>query len=460
MSTSLLRAGAAAADITPAKGTQIAGNIGVKRPAEVFESPLHARALILESDGQCLCVLSTDVLAIRDDYVAEVRRRAQARFGLDPAKIIVNCTQNHLAPSVGHCFCLDEAFWRRYVPDELEWVLGGDRAYNEHFLDGCIHAIEGALATIRPVTARFGRAIEGRIGFNRRTIMRDGTAVMHPAAGDTNILQVEGPMDPEVSLLTLRDADGRCVSALMHFSCHPCHSAGPLTIAHAWPGAWCEGMIPVLGEGAVPLVMNGCCGNLHPRNPLAPEQTHDYRSMGRVLTEDGRAILGKQEDAAGLPLDVRRTILHIPLRELDPALIEEYKHLLEQHPTPMWLDAEQTRIDRAWIFALSRVDLALHRARQPWYDYEVQVFRIGDLALVALTGEPFAEGQLDLKLRSPARYTMVAHMSNGYVGYIPTPAAIAHGGFEVQWSKLVPEALQTIVDTSVSLLNELFKNSK
>ena len=459
MSTTQLRAGAAAAEITPVRGTQIAGNIGVRRPAEVFESPLHARALVLENGGQSLCVLATDVLAIRDDYAAEVRRRVQARFGLDPARVIVNCTQNHLAPGVGHCFCLDEAFWRRYVPDELEWVLGGDSAYNERFFDGVLRAIGEALANMQPVTARAARTIEGRIGFNRRVIMRDGTAMMHPAGGDPNILQVEGPMDPEVSMLTLRATDGRCVSALMHFSCHPCHNAGELTIAGGWPGAWCEGMTQVLGDGAVPLAINGCCGNLHPRNPIAPEQTHDYRAMGRVLTEDGRVIIDRAEDVAALPLDVRRKILRIPLREPDPALIDESKLLLAKHPTPMWLNAEHTRIDWKWIYAISRVDLALHRARQPWYDYEVQAFRIGDIALVALTGEPFSEGQLELKLRSPARYTMVAHMSNGYVGYIPTPAAIARGGFETNtahWSKLVPDALQTIVDTSVGLLKEMF----
>jgi len=181
--------------------------------------------------------------------------------------------------------------------------------------------------------------------------------------------------------------------------------------------------------------------------------------MGRVLTDDGRAILDRLEDVPGLPLDVRRAIVRIPLRELDSAVVDEARRLLDAHPTPMWLDAERTRIDWEWIYAISRVDLALHRARQPWYDYEVQAFRIGDVALLALTGEPFAEGQLEIKLRSPARYTQVAHMSNGYVGYIPTPAAIARGGFETRtshWSKLVPEALQTIVDTSVGLLDEMF----
>jgi len=455
--TLLLRAGAAQADITPAPGTQIAGNIGVRRPATVFADPLIARALILGGATEWWCLISTDATMARGDYAEEVRRQAQACFGLDPARVIVNCTQNHHAPSVGHCFCQDEAFWRQYVPDELEWVLGGDPAYNELFYAGVLRAIGDALAAVRPVTARVGRTIEGRIAFNRRGIMRDGTAMMHP--GGAEILQIEGPIDPEVSLLTLRDAAEGCVAALMHFSCHPCHNVDQLTIANGWPGAWSAGMGAVLGDGAVPLVMNGCCGNLHPRNPLAPEQTHDYRTMGRILTDDAHILLDDMEDVPGLPLDIRRAIVRIPLRELDQTIVDAAQCLLDAHPTPMWLDEEHTRIDWEWIYAISHVDLARHRARQPWYDYEVQAVRIGDLALLALTGEPFVEGQLEIKLRSPARYTQIAHMSNDYVGYIPTPAAILRGGFETvtsHWSKLVPEALQTIVDTSLGLLEEMF----
>lgn len=76
-------------------------------------------------------------------------------------------------------------------------------------------------------------------------------------------------------------------------------------------------------------------------------------------------------------------------------------------------------------------------------------------------GEPFAEGQLDVKLRSPAPLTIVGHMANKYVGYIPTKAACAAGGLEahpmhVYWSKLEPDALQKITNKSVELLNELY----
>ena len=69
------------------------------------------------------------------------------------------------------------------------------------------------------------------------------------------------------------------------------------------------------------------------------------------------------------------------------------------------------------------------------------------------------EGQLRIKLESPFDYTFVAHMSNRYVGYIPTPEAIRRGGYETRpscGSKLAPEALQTITDRSVELLEELY----
>jgi hypothetical protein len=105
------------------------------------------------------------------------------------------------------------------------------------------------------------------------------------------------------------------------------------------------------------------------------------------------------------------------------------------------------------------MDLRAFRAEQPYYDYEIQVFRLGNTALVAWVGKPFVEAQLHLKLHSPAAFTMVAHMPNGYVGYIPTPEALQRGGYETwtsNWSKFQPEALEQIGDAAIELVNGLF----
>lgn len=457
-----LRAGAAEVDITPAKGIQIAGNIGVLRPVEEILEPLFGKALVLESDGRRICILSTDVLAIRDDYAAEIRRRACERYGFAASEVLVHCTQNHSAPSVGHCFCLDEAFWRQWVSEELDWVLGGDRRYNEPLIEGLMAAVGRALRNMKPAAVTVGRGVDGRLAFNRRCILRDGTARCHPPVCDPNILQVEGPVDPEVGLAVLRDETGGGIAALLHFSCHPPPGGGPRSIAAGWPGAWCDGMRKLL-PGAVPIVLNGCCGNLHPSNPISPIRA-THREMGTMLSETSQKVLAtlqNVETPTGLSsfLDARTKRLRIPLRELDPSAVEAARVLLEKNPQPMWLDQEKTRIDWAWIYAISMLDLARHRAKQPFYDYEIQAFRIGNLAVVALTGEPFVEGQLEIKLNSPSAYIQIAHMSNGYVGYIPTRAALKRGGYETNtahWSKLVPEALETIVSETLNVLADLY----
>ena len=46
------KVGAAWADITPAPGTQLAGDIGRRRPLEEVRMPLKARALVIEHKGQ------------------------------------------------------------------------------------------------------------------------------------------------------------------------------------------------------------------------------------------------------------------------------------------------------------------------------------------------------------------------------------------------------------------------
>ena len=101
------------------------------------------------------------------------------------------------------------------------------------------------------------------------------------------------------------------------------------------------------------------------------------------------------------------------------------------------------------MYAMTRLNLHAHQQRVPEFDYEFEVLRIGDIALVAVPGEPFVEGQLAIKLRSPTYPTYVVHHCHSYVGYVPTKEAFARGGYETRTgsgSKLIPEALDMIVD--------------
>ena len=78
---------------------------------------------------------------------------------------------------------------------------------------------------------------------------------------------------------------------------------------------------------------------------------------------------------------------------------------------------------------------------------------------MGLPGEPFVEGQLRIKLESPANSTYVVHGTTEYAGYLPIKEAIKRGGHEGKtsyWSKLAPEALDLVVGEAVKMLKELF----
>ena len=450
-----LRAGAAQVDLTPPLGTQIAGDIGRYRPAEWIMDPIYAKALVLECGGKKLCILSLDLLAICRPWVEEIRRGA-AELGYEPEAVMCHVVQNHAAPSLGHLMVSDEC---DMVPPELDWLCGGDDRYHPMAVECILEAIRLADERLEPVRMAVGRAMDGRVAFNRRFVMRDGTAEMNPRARLDEVLYREGPIDPEVGVAWFTTPDLRTVAALLHHTCHPVHGYPKRYISAGWPGAWSNEMRRFLDPDCVPLVINGCCGNVHHADILNPDHVDDFHRMGRLLAQSTRKAMETAWCRGVDRIDWATRHVAIPLRTLAPEVVRDARERLRQHPEPEWVDETHTVVTRAWWYAVSNVDLAEYTKRHPTFDYEIQAFRIGDVALVALTGELFVQGQLRLKVESPQPFTFVAHMSNAYVGYIPTPEAIGRGGYESNpwWSsKLAPEALDTIVNESVGLLDDLF----
>jgi hypothetical protein len=163
----------------------------------------------------------------------------------------------------------------------------------------------------------------------------------------------------------------------------------------------------------------------------------------------------KQEAA----LDWRVRRLKIPIRQVDPQELEHARKLLRDHPNPSWTGKPGYSVDQGWAMAANMVDLDNLRRRTPEFEYDIQIFRIGDVALVGLPGEPFVEGGLRMKLASPTFPTYIVHDVNHYVGYLPTKEAFPRGGHETatgNWSRLVPEALDIIIESATELLRDMF----
>ena len=90
--------------------------------------------------------------------------------------------------------------------------------------------------------------------------------------------------------------------------------------------------------------------------------------------------------------------------------------------------------------------------------------RIGDGAIVTGPGETFTEYGIAIKQRSPAAPTLYAGYTNEIIGYLPTAAEYAFGGYEAGMgyksaglpSLFDPSVERICVETGVRLVERLF----
>jgi neutral ceramidase len=463
-----LRAGAAMVDVTPAAGTHLGGTWGTLRAAETITERLHARALVFQQGDRKLCIIQPDLEIIVEPYTSRIREAVSAGCGIAPDAIMVHLPQPHSTPPVGN-FLIDRDF--PHIPPEHEYLRGAQSAYCDYAVGKMIEAAILAHENLQPVQIAAGSAARDDLAFNRRGVLRDGTVGMpwlysqrDKPLGATEYRCLEGPMDPEVGVFCVRNRDMDMVAMLLHYTCHPVNVFARVlhTVSPDWPGAWAEEMQARFGTGCVPLVLNGCCGNINPWPAFQADFTPDHRRMGRELAETSRKVIETLRFSDTAVLDWKVRHLKLPLKQADPADREAAERLLTAHPAPQWQADNPKQVTWEWMDAAMLMSVELERERTGGTcDYEIQVLRVGDVAFVGLPGEPFVEAQLAIKIGSPTYPTYVAHGTTDYAGYIAPLASYARGGHEIRttpakWAKLEPGALEQIQQAAIEVLEEVF----
>ncbi len=463
------QAGAVQIDITPPFGTHLAGSgAGEHRPAQSVLDPLYAKALVVAVGTQRYCLVTLDATIVTQDYTDQIRAGISAGTGLPEEAIMVHALQPHSAPSLGY-FMLDPDFPLETTPAS-EYLRGGERAWGDQAAQAAIEAGVQAATALQPARLGLARGLEGRLAFNRRGVRRDGQILMPKPAGRsaqpfglTDLCYLEGPIDPEVSVACIQTLAMQPLAFLLHYTCHPVNIFGqPETfraVSADWPGTWSQAMQQAYGSQVVPLVVNGCCGNINPWHPFDPDCRPDHRRMGQQLADMSQSLVHAMTFTDQLSLDWRQQSIDLPYRDIPPQRLAQVEAILSRHPEPP--RAANGEVDPEWFRAASTRSVELIRRRTGTFAYEIQALRLGDLALVGLPGEPFVEGQLALKTASPAAFLMAAHLTSHYVGYLPTRSAYQRGGHEANedvtyWAKLAPGCLETVVEKARGLVEELY----
>ena len=462
----MLRVGFGETDITPEAGRPMAGMIDPPR-GERGRWPLYARAALFEGGGERAAVISLDNLFLNYGTVLEFRQVLAPLGDLCPGNILIACTHTHRAPYAAPL--MDE-------PADWEYV--------DFMLAGTKRALAQAARSLRPARLRVGHVEAPGWTFNRRPIYRserygEQVGTQGPCYGP-GFLGMEGPEDDELIALVAEDEAGQTLGGIANFACHTTVTGGLPYYSADFGGALVEALDARLGGRF--LFLQGAAGNLWPvdkrvEKPLTEWGDEHAEKMGQALAEKAVAALAVAGAAEGESVCVERKVLSIPQRQPTREQVDLARWYLEKRPADLDEDEFTRRLyGHDYTFYGSwqpsrvsewfcRETIAMYEwqrhmaVRQPREDVEIQAIAIGDeVAFVGYPAEYFIEFGLETKAKSPFRHTLVSELANGWVGYVPTETAFAHGGYECRLayqSRLVPQAGDLMCRAGVELLRLL-----
>ncbi|MCJ7738149.1 MAG: neutral/alkaline non-lysosomal ceramidase N-terminal domain-containing protein, partial [Anaerolineae bacterium] len=225
-----VQAGVARVCITPPIGVELAGyGPFLNRRSESIHDNLYAEALVLDDGRTRTAIVTSDLIACDEAFVAAVRGRSSLATGIKPSHIMVSCIHSHTAPTA-----------------RTLRVWG---ARDEQYLSILTRHFAGAIASaarqLRPARIGCGHGEHQELAWYR---LRDG----------------EGNVDPAVMVLRVDDSEsGQPMAILTNYACHAVMLGPKTAISADYPGA-VRRHVEVAFPGCVHMFANGACGDIDP----------------------------------------------------------------------------------------------------------------------------------------------------------------------------------------------------
>ncbi len=441
-----LKVGVAVADITPPPGYRMSGYYS-ERLSTGMHDPLQAKAVVFNQGDEWAGLVFCDLIGLPREMSSRVRELAAESTGIPASKLLIAATHSHTGP-------LYYGALRKHFHDLAASKNGGEDPHEEVDFQGelvakLVDVIGRAKHVAKPVRLEIGVAAERRLSFNRRFHMKDGTVVFNPGKLNANIVRPAGPIDPDVAVLLMRDAEKTPIAALTVFALH-LDTVGGTEYAADFPSYLERELHELLGSEVVSIFGTGTCGDLnhvdvsHDR----PQKGHtEAERIGTALAETVKTSLPKLRPIQKPSLLFRTETVEVPLQKYsheDIAQARKDIHKVGTRDLPFLKQVEATKI----------VSLAMLEASV--LPMDVQVLRLSDdAAIVGLPGEIFVELGLAIKQASPFKTTIVVELCNDAPGYVPTRKAFAEGSYETINSRVQPGGGEMLVETALRLLKEL-----
>jgi hypothetical protein len=447
------RAGAAVSNITPPLGELIVGG-WAPTPATYVHDQLYARCLILDDGTTELAMVLCDNVGIPREVFDEAKRQLHDATGMPIENMLMASTHTHSASTA-------RGSSKVLVQDELN-------AYQRFVAQRISDSVRCALRRRQPARIGWSGANEPSEVFNRRWFVVDASLAanpfggvdqvrMNPPRGHAALDRQAGPVDPEVSFVSVQSLDGTPIALLANYSLHYVGGVPQGEISADYFGCFANEIAKLLGATDVDppfvgMLSNGTSGDVNNIDfrDKDPKRYAPYEKMREVAGKIAQRVADVHDDVVfhdWARLSVATSSLELAVRKPTPEMLEYLQSVSET-------DGADGRHPRETIYA-ERIEKIL--AAPESVQIPLQAVKIGDLAIAAIPFEVFAETGLELKEKSPFGDTFTIELANGSFGYLPTSRQHRWGGYET-WlgtNFVQKDASEIIVDELLRLFHSM-----
>lgn len=419
-----MKAGFAAADITPRLGVQLAGYGPYRnRAARKITAPLRARAMALSEGKRRAVLLCLELVGADRGLSQRIRSAVAARVGCAADEVFLTATHTHSSPAIGGTFGWGEA----------------DAMYVETLPSRAAAAAEDAWARRREVEWRYAESPCEGIAMNRETD-KGGWMVDPIAVRLAPEFRPARPQDTDPTVRVLAAyADGKLHGLLHHFGCHPVVGSEQTFDVHGDFVGLASARLEKIHAGATAIFLPGALGDINP--PVCHRGPAETKLALRVLTQKYTTAV-KAGLRAATPLNVAGLK---SLRQDAPFARKRWKKKAVEQRIAEFEKifaaagiTDDTRVGEPPLHTHGLTLARLQGLRAILADYagqepprkpvNVQGLRIGPVALLGCGLEIFHALQAPILRGSPHPHTWVVSLTGG-IGYAPDEPASKRSGY-------------------------------
>jgi hypothetical protein len=456
--------GAATANITPKLPVALDGQMHL-RIARTIETPLEADILVLETRNgtkslENVVFVSCDMVAVPAEMLGLVRDAVKKLTpGIKPENIIINATHTHTGPVIRKgLYPIPEGVTR--IED-----------YYAYFTKQVSEAINKAWNNRTKGSISWGIS-QAKLGYNRRAVYADGSAVMYGKTNKTDFRSIEGFEDSNVNTLFCWGTDGKLLAMGLNVACtaqelehRSAVNADYLHPARVMLRKQYGNNLPVIswigaaGDQSPHLMMFSAAENrmMKLRNI---ERTDELARRLKMAIDDAYQVVVKDRHSDVI-LEHKFAKAGLPMRIVTDAEYENSKKEIESIRKQIEADpkTEEKLFRRiGWEGDVLKRYEAQKMTTQPLYEVHIHVVRLGDIVICTNPFELFIDFGIAMQARSRALQTFVVQLA-GPGTYLPTGKAQKGGSYSaiIESNIVGPEGGQLLVDKTVELINGMWE---